>query len=249
MSTAGPLLVLVAVLAAALAAALAMPARRPALPHGDRGSADDADQPSSRLTIPWPRVLPTVAVGLGVVMMLTGPLGWVAAPVAAAVCWRVTGRLEPPAVRRRRERLVAGVPHVVDLMSACLTAGLSPGAALEQVASAVEDPMAEELAALSSRLRLGVDPSTAWRDLARHPQLGGVGRAVSRAVDSGASVAEAMLRLSEDLRREARTGMETRARAVGVRAAIPLGLCLLPAFVLIGVVPLVAGSVSVLVGP
>ena len=120
---------------------------------------------------------------------------------------------------------------------------------VEQVGAAVADPMAEELAALSARLRMGVDPSTAWRDLARHPQLGGVGRAVSRAVDSGASVADAMLRLSEDLRREARSEVETRARAVGVKAAIPLGICLLPAFVLIGVVPLVAGSVRVLVGP
>ncbi len=248
MSTAAPLLVLVAVLAAAVAAALAVPAPRPGLPHGEAGPADD-DDPVNRPSVPWMRVLPTAAVGLGAALMLTGPPGWVAAPVAAAFCWRVTGRLEPPAVRRRRERLVAGVPHVVDLMSACLAAGLSPGAALEQVATAVEDPMAEELTAVSSRLRLGVDPSTAWRDLARHPQLGGIGRAVSRAVDSGASVAEAMLRLSEDLRREARTGIETRARAVGVRAAIPLGLCLLPAFVLIGVVPLVAGSVGVLVGP
>jgi hypothetical protein len=39
----------------------------------------------------------------------------------------------------------------------------------------------------------------------------------------------------------------TRARAVGVKAALPLGVCLLPAFVLVGVVPLVAGSVTVLV--
>jgi hypothetical protein len=32
-----------------------------------------------------------------------------------------------------------------------------------------------------------------------------------------------------------------------VKAALPLGVCLLPAFVLVGVVPLVAGSVTVLV--
>ena len=32
----------------------------------------------------------------------------------------------------------------------------------------------------------------------------------------------------------------------GVKAAVPLGVCLLPAFVLVGVVPLVAGSLSVL---
>jgi hypothetical protein len=34
---------------------------------------------------------------------------------------------------------------------------------------------------------------------------------------------------------------EERARSVGVRAALPLGLCLLPAFVLLAVVPIAAG--------
>ena len=33
-------------------------------------------------------------------------------------------------------------------------------------------------------------------------------------------------------------------RQVEVKAAVPLGVCLLPSFVLVGVVPLVAGSVS-----
>ena len=74
-----------------------------------------------------------------------------------------------------------------------------------------------------------------------------LGRTVSRAVESGSSVAEAMLRLADDQRRQSRAEVERRARAVGVKAALPLGICLLPAFVLVGVVPLVAGSVSVLV--
>ena len=39
--------------------------------------------------------------------------------------------------------------------------------------------------------------------------------------------------------------VEERARAVGVKAAVPLGLCLLPAFVLIGVVPLVVAPAPV----
>ena len=66
-----------------------------------------------------------------------------------------------------------------------------------------------------------------------------------RAAESGASVADAMARLADDLRLSSRAAVEARARAVGVRAALPLGVCLLPAFVLLGVVPLVAGSLSV----
>jgi hypothetical protein len=43
------------------------------------------------------------------------------------------------------------------------------------------------------------------------------------------------------MRARARAEVEARAKTVEVRAAAPLGACFLPAFVLLGVVPLVAG--------
>jgi len=242
-SGAGLLGALLAALLAGASAALALPpARRaPVAPAPVR-----TPQPNgSRTTL---RTVTALAVGLGVALLLGGLPGAVAGPPAGFAAWWAVGRLEPVAVRRRRERLVAAVPHVVDLVAACLAAGLSPSAALEEVAAAVDAPARDELAAVSARLRVGVDPGTVWRDLSRHPQLGGLGRAVARAVETGASVADALERLAGDLRRTARAEVETRARAVGVKAAVPLGLCLLPAFVLVGVVPLVAGSLTALLG-
>ena len=56
----------------------------------------------------------------------------------------------------------------------------------------------------------------------------------------------AVERLADELARTARADVEDRARAVGVKAAVPLGLCLLPAFLLLGIVPLVAGLMSTL---
>ena len=255
-----------AVVAAGLAAALAVPHGGPRRPAPGRltsptalssagssvGSVESSvgsptgSAVASRGDPPVLRVSATVAAVLGALFLVGGVPGGVVCVPAGALCWWLTGRLEPPAVRRRRERLAAAVPQVVDLMAACLSAGLSPAAALELVTTAVDDPAREELAAVSARLRVGVDPPTVWRDLAGHPQLGGLGRALSRAVDSGASVADALARLAGDLRRQGRADAESRARAVGVKAAVPLGVCLLPAFVLVGVVPLVAGSVSVL---
>lgn len=235
------LLVLLAISAATSAGALLVP-HRPAL-----GTRPAPARAAPARQVPWPRVVAAVAVALGLGVVAGGWVGQVAGVVGGATCWWVTGRMEPPAVRRRRERLVAAVPHAVDLMAACLGVGLSPTAAVEQVSAVVEQPLADELATVCARLRLGVDPVTVWRDLAEHPQLGGLGRTIARAAESGASVADAMLRLAEDLRRRRRAEVETRARAVGVKAAVPLGLCLLPAFVLVGVVPLVAGSLGVLV--
>ncbi len=237
---------LLAMAASAAAVALAAPGTR----RLDLTEAPAPTGPAAgREDTPVLRLVGTVSVAAGVLFFVGGTVGSVAALVAAMACWWATGRMEPPSVRRRRERLAASVPHAVDLLAAALAVGLSPGAALEQITEVADPPLADELARLTSRLRMGVDPVTVWRDLARHPELGGLGRAVLRAVESGASVADAMLRLAEDLRRRSHAEVEGRARAVGVKAALPLGVCLLPAFILVGVVPLVAGSVSVLFGP
>lgn len=247
-------LAVVAVLTAAGAVAAALPPapavarlRRPAgRARGRRSASSTRDDPDRHQVLP--RAATTGAVALGAVFLVGGMAGVVAGLLAGAACWYATGRLEPPGVRRRRELLAAAVPHVVDLMAACLTAGMSPSAAVEQIREAVASPAREELSELAARLRLGVDPATVWSELARHPQLGGLGRSVVRAIESGASVSEAMQRLADDLRQRTRADVESRARAVGVKAAVPLGICLLPAFILVGVVPLVAGSVGVLAG-
>jgi Flp pilus assembly protein TadB len=179
-----------------------------------------------------------VGSGIGVV------LGLVAVPLA----WRWFARLEPASARRRREELEADVPLLVDLLVACLRAGQAPGSALAAVAASLEPgALRTEIRTVVAHLRLGGDPLSTWRAaLGSHPQLGAVGRTVARALDGGASVADAMADLGQDLRRARRADVQARARAVGARAAAPLGLCLLPAFVLVGIVPVVAGSLGAL---
>ena len=172
-----------------------------------------------------------------------GVLLGLGASVAAGLWVR---RLETPAARRRRERLEADLPHAVDLLAACLAAGSAPGQAVSEVAAALDGPLHVELTLVGARLRLGTDPVTVWREVAAHPQLGRLGRSLARVAETGASVADATSRLADDLRRDARARVEERARAVGVKAALPLGVCLLPAFVLVGVVPLVVGSLGAL---
>lgn len=231
-----------ALLAALSVAAVMRPPPRLAPPPSREGG---------RREVPgW--ALPVVAAlcaGCGVLVLVGGTAGLLLGSMSTGVAWFVVRRLETPAARRRRERLEAGLPHVVDLLSACLAAGRPPGTAIEEIALAVDGPLRDELTGVAIRLRLGADPVTVWREVAAHPHLGRLGWCVVRAVDSGASVADAMARLAEDLRRDARARVEGRARAVGVKAAVPLGVCLLPAFVLVGVVPLVAGSLSSLLTP
>lgn len=170
-----------------------------------------------------------------------GAAGAVVGVACGGVAWVVLGRGEDPAVPRRRRQLLEDLPLGVDLLAACLDAGAAPERALAPVARAVGGPVAEELFSLHHRLRIGVDPVQVWQSLSHHPELGPLGRAVVRAHESGASVSASVHHLSTELRERERAEIEKRARSIEVKAAAPLGLCLLPAFTLLGVVPLVAG--------
>ncbi len=173
--------------------------------------------------------------------MLGGLLGWIGGAAGAVAVWVVLGRTEDPSVVRRRELLLEDLPTGVDLLASCLDAGSAPESALVTVSRALGGPVGEEFLAIHHRLEVGVDPRQVWRSVAAHDQIGPLGRAVGRAHETGAPVGRAVHQLADELRERARADVEARARSIEVKAAAPLGLCLLPAFVVLGVVPLVAG--------
>lgn len=190
------------------------------------------------------RPLWSVLAGLGALAFLGGPLGLLAAPMAAAGCWVLIGRAESPAVVRDRESARDDLPHLVRLLSAALGAGAAPAEALVVVSAALPGAAAARLTPVAARLRLGADPVATWRGLVADPALAPLGRTLARAHATGAPVAASVERLADELARSARADVEDRARRVGVKAAVPLGICLLPAFLLLGVVPVVGGLLS-----
>ncbi len=190
------------------------------------------------------RPLWVMLAAVAAAVFVGGAAGLVAAPVAGAATWWAVERSEPAGVRRERELARRDLPHVAGLLADALGSGQAPVDALTVVAGALPGPASARLAALVPRLRLGVDPHQVWSDLASDPALAPLGRALSRAHRTGAPVVAAVERLADELARSARADVEDRARAVGVKAAVPLGLCLLPAFVLIGIVPVVAGLLT-----
>ena len=187
------------------------------------------------------RLLWSALAGAGTSVFVGGGPGLVAAAVAGVATWVFIGRAEPPEERRRREAVRRDLPHVVTLLGSALSGGAAPGAAVTLVCQALPGPAAARLEPLAARLALGADPAQVWETLTHDPDLGPLGRCLARAHASGTPVVAAVERLADDLASRARAEVEDRARAVGVKAAVPLGLCLLPAFVLIGIVPLVAG--------
>jgi pilus assembly protein TadC len=154
---------------------------------------------------------------------------------------RFLARLEPREIRLRRARITAELPMAIDLLAACLRGGNAWPESVEAVADAVGGPLGAELSRVAARIRLGAEPAMEWLGLTDDPVLAPLGRAVARAASGGAPVAATLARLARDQRRTARAAASARARIAGVRAVAPLGLCFLPAFVLLGIVPAIAG--------
>ena len=196
-----------------------------------------------------PHLRPLTAVGAGLAAWLVvgGVVGITAGIVAALVARRVLAGAEAPSARRDREEVERTLPHLVDLFASTLRSGADPVAGLARVCAALPGPAAERLLPVVERSRWGAAGVEAWAAVADDEALAPLSRAMVRSQVSGASVVRAVERLAAELERESLARAEDAARRVGVAAAIPLGLCLLPAFMLLGVVPTVAslfGSVT-----
>jgi len=238
-------LLLASAASAGLAAGLSV-AGAPVLPRrGARApSAPTAGAPPTAGWLHRHRPLWSLLGGAGAFVVLGGPLAPVAAVGAAVAVWVVIARAEPADLRHRRAELRRDLPHLVELFAATLRSGAAPGDGVAIAAAALPGAAADRLVPVAARLALGLDPGQVWSELAADPELGRLGRALHRAHTSGAPVVAAVERLTDDLAARARADAEERARTVGVKAALPLGLCLLPAFLLIGIVPLVVALLA-----
>jgi pilus assembly protein TadC len=193
--------------------------------------------------IPTPVVACGVA-GVALALALPLPAGPAAGAAVALAGPRLLARLEPRSVREQRARLTADLPLVLDLLASCLAGGAALPQAAAAVAAAVPGPAGQRLAAVSASLAVGSPAPEAWAALAAgsaEDPLAPAARALARAADGGAPVAAAVSRLAAEARAEAASSGEQAARRVGVLVVAPLGLCFLPAFVLLGVVPVVIG--------
>jgi pilus assembly protein TadC len=184
----------------------------------------------------WRARLAAVAAGFG---LLSGH------PAAAAAIGVLAVALGAPAVRAtraeqlRRAVLLADLPRAAELLATCLQAGASPAPAMSAVADAVGGPLAGRLRAVVAFLRSGTDLAH-WPADPVDP-VDRLVRAVARASRTGAPMAESVQLLAADEAERARWDALERARRAGVQAVGPLAACFLPAFVLLGVVPMIVG--------
>ncbi|MFJ8939979.1 type II secretion system F family protein [Streptomyces sp. NPDC102365] len=140
------------------------------------------------------------------------------------------------------------LPLAADLLAACIAAGASPVLAARAVGEALEGPVGARLARGAAEMRLGGAPAEAWSALAALPGARGLARLLERAGESGVPAAVPVTRLASEARAERERAATARARRAGVLITAPVGLCFLPAFIAIGVLPVVLGLASGVLG-
>jgi hypothetical protein len=164
-------------------------------------------------------------------------LGIGLAAVAGVGIVVVLGRDPPPPTAPADE-----VALVMELIAGCLDAGLSLVDALAAGRRAASDPvLVRACEAVTLGLRRGDRADQVFAGWLEDPVLSPFGRTAGRAAQTGAAVADELRRCSARLRAARRTSVRRRVQRVSVFVAVPLGLCFLPAFVCVAVVPTVVG--------
>lgn len=205
-----------------LAAAIWMSGRRRRSPVTPLAGAS---KPLGRVSKP----LAGVSKPLGRVKM---QLAAVSKPLAGVRMQRAGVRVPPDAARQ--------VPLTLDLLAAALRSGQPVAMAVAAVAPVAGGDHGERLRLVAGLLRFGAAPAVAWASLS-DSVLAPVGVAAARSAESGLRLARGFELLAAEMRDDAQSTALARAHRTGVWAMAPLGLCFLPAFACLGVLPVIIG--------
>lgn len=193
---------------------------------------------------PFPALL---AARVGTAVLAAAPLVALrpmAVLPACAAGWAVPGLRARRAARGRQAAIDASLPEVVDLLVLATGAGLSIRHAVAAVAHRAQGPLAPLLERVvdeadhGRRLADALEAVPVTAGESTRPLIG----VLLASERYGAPIGPALERLADEVRADTRRRAETAARRVPVKLLFPLVVCILPAFGLLTVAPLIAGA-------
>jgi pilus assembly protein TadC len=194
------------------------------------------------------RVVRHLAPAVLAIVCLSGPAPVpMLAPVVFLMAWRGPVFVAGRAARRHRARADAELPQLLDLLAAASSAGLSASLSLRRAAGVLEGPLAEELDGVFRAVDLGGrwrDELRATADRLELPDLRRTVAALTRTETLGSSLATSMQELAERVRASRRAVVTERARTAPVKMLFPLVFLILPAFLLLTVVPVLLSTLQ-----
>lgn len=224
-----------------------------------RQSALAAPRATGRI-LSW---LPLLGLGLGMLMgsdpvgvltgsvlgALTGLLGLGLAFAGRRWTAALVHRAEVESAASSGAEQTSNVPPVdtalvLELLAAQLRAGLAPLAALGTLAEALNS---RPLHTVCQRLQMGSGWGSAWSGSAAGT-FGELRDALAPAYTGGAPSTALLLSLADAHRLSERRAAERAAGRLSVALVVPLGLCSLPAFICLGIVPILISLLPTLTG-
>jgi tight adherence protein C len=184
------------------------------------------------------------AVGAGLALLVWPPL----VVVAGLACWGLPRWQQRSARRRHDDQVRRDLPEIVDLTVLAVGAGLTVPLAVAAVARRGHGPVAGALGQVLDEVALGRRLADALDDVPA--RVGEAVRPLTAALAAsdryGAPLLDALDRLSAEARADRRRRAEEAARRIPVKLLFPLVACILPAFALLTVAPLLAGALGAL---
>lgn len=224
-----------------------------------RQSALAAPRATGRI-LSW---LPLLGLGLGVLMgsdpvgvltgsvlgALTGLLGLGLAFAGRRWTAALVHRAEVESAASNGAEQTSNMPPVdtalvLELLAAQLRAGLAPLAALGTLAEALNS---RPLHTVCQRLQMGSGWGSAWSGSVAGT-FGELRDALAPAYTGGAPSTALLLSLADAHRLSERRAAERAAGKLSVALVVPLGLCSLPAFICLGIVPILISLLPTLTG-
>jgi Type II secretion system (T2SS), protein F len=234
----GPVLALV-LLAAALLMAGARPGR-------SRLRALHAPPPH-----PGPDSPPVRPAWIAVGAAAAGALGWAVAGAAAGLLLAAAaaGAGVVAARRTRGDPALTTEPDMElaagwELLAVCLEAGLPVAAAVTAAAEPLHGAVGARMRRTAGLLELGADPRAAWLAAEQLPALATFARAAGRSAGTGSALAQVARAEAGRIRATLLDTAQAKAQRAAVLITAPLGLCFLPAFLVLGIAPVVVGLAS-----
>ena len=142
--------------------------------------------------------------------------------------------------------IVEAFPECIDLFIAALRAGYSPAQGINFLGQHAPGALRPNFIAASRRIDEGERFIDAIRLL--HSEIGAVSQSMCDVLISGdrlgIPVENLLFQLGNEARLNRRRRAETEARQLPIRLSLPLVMCILPSFVILIIVPTIAGTLS-----
>ena len=201
----------------------------------------------------YPAVSPEVLAGFqgmaacaGLVLGMTaGPLSILAAPGLAFAGYRLPAFYLSLRARARKDEVTGALPDAVDLLVVCMQGGLNLPLSLTRVAGNTKGLLGKELGRTVEEIDLGVPRAEALLALAERNPSDDMAALVGTLVNAdrfGGRVASALENFAGEIRRARRRKAEEQARRAPVKILFPMVFLILPAFLVLTVIPVVMGT-------